>query len=203
MQSDREREMDLERRLQAEEGRSRSNNRGSQSDEKGVAVYVDNVNLSPGHGSADRLDYDALLDWIEDNLGNVARAVIYVLFDPTPMPDGRSKDHVFMMNVQKFGYEVKAMEVIRRRDGSEKKDWDVGIAVDVLNDMHRRKDITVVVLCTGDGDFAPLVQDLKAKGKEVVVVGYDGFTSQRLRTISDRFVPIAGDLVFRRQATTV
>ena len=45
-------------------------------------------------------------------------------------------------------------------DGRAKGDWDVGIAVDMI-DLSDKLD--VIVLCSGDGDFIPVVKYLQRK----------------------------------------
>ena len=47
---------------------------------------------------------------------------------------------------------------IQRRDGSAKGDWDVGIAIDV---MEAARDVDTVVLLSGDGDFDLLLSKIR------------------------------------------
>jgi uncharacterized LabA/DUF88 family protein len=47
------------------------------------------------------------------------------------------------------------------------------------------------VLCSGDGDFIPLVQYLQALGKQVEVVGLGQTTNGKLKEIADDFVDIS------------
>lgn len=49
-------------------------------------------------------------------------------------------------------------------------------------------EITTVILLSGDGDFKGLVHDLKAQGKEVIVIAQSlKKTSSKLRQVADEF----------------
>lgn len=65
---------------------------------------------------------------------------------------------------------------------------DAEVCVEAL---RRHNNFDTVVLCTGDGDFAPLIEDLRARGKTVWCVGSYRNTSDRLRElVGGRFVPL-------------
>ena len=53
--------------------------------------------------------------------------------------------------------------------------------------------MNTVVLITGDGDFIPLVEYLKAKGIQVEVVAFARSTSQRLQETAEDFTDLGGD----------
>ena len=53
---------------------------------------------------------------------------------------------------------MKLKPFIQRSDGSAKGDWDVGIAIDVLDIAP---DVDVVVLLSGDGDFDLLLRKIR------------------------------------------
>jgi uncharacterized LabA/DUF88 family protein len=48
----------------------------------------------------------------------------------------------------------------------------------------------VVLLLSGDGDFVPLVEHLKSRGKQVEVVAFLKSTSSRLKEAADDFFDI-------------
>ena len=52
--------------------------------------------------------------------------------------------------------------------------------------------VDVVVLCSGDGDFVPLVQRLKREGKRVEVAAFRAATDDALIKAADGFVPLDG-----------
>jgi uncharacterized LabA/DUF88 family protein len=57
-----------------------------------------------------------------------------------------------------MGFTVKLKPYIQRSDGSAKGDWDVGIAIDVL---EAAKAVDTIVLLSGDGDFDLLLEKIK------------------------------------------
>jgi uncharacterized LabA/DUF88 family protein len=62
------------------------------------------------------------------------------------------------------------------------------MAIDVL-DMSAHLDS--VVLCTGDGDFQPLVAALARRGKHVEVCGLREMTSTDLIAAADEYIDLA------------
>ena len=53
-------------------------------------------------------------------------------------------------------------------------------------------DISTVILLSGDGDFASLVNELKAKGKKVIVIAHsDKRTNHKLKESADEFYSLS------------
>ena len=85
---------------------------------------------------------------------------------------------------------------IQRADGSSKGDWDVGITIDVLEESSNAD---IVVLATGDGDFAPLAERIKEKfGVEIWVVSVSSLTAKTLIDVADQHFPIDGEMLINR-----
>ena len=106
---------------------------------------------------------------------------------------GDRKQIQFQQILTRLGFEVKLTPYIQRADGSTKGDWDVGIAVDMLEYADR---VDIAVLASGDGDFAPAIDKLIEEfAVSVEVYGVPGLTASRLIESSTRFVPIRGDLL--------
>jgi uncharacterized LabA/DUF88 family protein len=60
----------------------------------------------------------------------------------------------------------------------------------VINDGEKQLDrdpSSLLILVTGDGDFAPLVRKYKAKGIPVIVFAQSGKESQKLKKLADEF----------------
>lgn len=68
--------------------------------------------------------------------------------------------------LEEMGFDVKVKEVksYPNPDGTSKSkaDWDMGMAVDILESAEDM-DLDVVVIVSGDGDFVPLVGYLKRR----------------------------------------
>jgi len=94
----------------------------------------------------------------------------------------------FQDALKHIGFEVKLKPFIQRKDGSAKGDWDVGITIDV---MQAAKDVDVVVLLSGDGDFDLLLQKIKNDyGVVTEVYGVPALTANLLIEATDIFHPI-------------
>ena len=101
---------------------------------------------------------------------------------------GDEKQEGFQNILRNIGFEVKLKPYISRADGSSKGDWDVGIAIDVL-DHAANSDI--VVLVSGDGDFALLLNNVCSKFPiECEVYGVSSLTANALIKEASRFIPI-------------
>ncbi len=70
---------------------------------------------------------------------------------------GDEKQQKFQDALKHIGFTVKLKPYIQRSDGSAKGDWDVGITIDV---MQVAKDVTTVILLSGDGDFDLLLKKI-------------------------------------------
>jgi uncharacterized LabA/DUF88 family protein len=153
-----------------------------------VAVLVDvqNIYYTVRQRFNGHFDYNAF--FCEVTAGrNVVKATAYA----TGRGDNRQRH--FQDILRTIGFEVKLTPYIRRRDGSSKGDWDVGIALDMV-DVAPRTD--TVVLASGDGDYAPAVCTVGQKyGVAVDVYGVDGLTAASLIRAASRYVPIEGNLV--------
>jgi len=108
---------------------------------------------------------------------------------------GDRKQIEFQNILRAIGFEVKLKPFISRQDGSSKGDWDVGIAIDILE--YAEKSDTVV-LASGDGDFDLLIKKIKSKyNTDTEVFGVEPLTGNSLIKEAKLFVPIGGNLLLR------
>ena len=108
---------------------------------------------------------------------------------------GDRKQIEFQNILRAIGFEVKLKPFISRQDGSSKGDWDVGIAIDIL-EYAEKSDI--VVLASGDGDFDLLLKKIKSKyNTDTEVYGVESLTANSLIKEAKLFNPISGDLLLR------
>jgi len=107
------------------------------------------------------------------------RAIGYVIRTET----GEEKS--FFEALNKIGIELKVKDLQIYPGGMKKADWDVGLSIDAV----RLADsiIDAIVLVTGDGDFVPLLEFLKGKGRQVEVMALGKPTSARLKETADDF----------------
>ena len=94
-----------------------------------------------------------------------------------------------------IGFEVKLKPFIQRSDGSAKGDWDVGITLDVI-ECAARSDI--IVLASGDGDFALLLDRAKERYQvETEVYGVPALTANSLIQSADKYISIEKSLLLK------
>ena len=157
---------------------------------KKIAVFADVQNLyytvRQAHGC--HFNYAALWADISQH-GQIVEAYAYAI------ERGDARQQQFQQILRNLGFIVKLKPYIQRSDGSAKGDWDVGITIDVLDAAPR---VDEVVLASGDGDFAILLDKIKASyGVESVVYGVPGLTAQALVRAASRYVPIEGTLLLK------
>jgi len=103
------------------------------------------------------------------------------------------KQQQFQNRLRQIGLEVKLKPFVRRRDGSAKGDWDVGITMDVMEYAPKSD---VVVLASGDGDFDMLVSRIRDDyGTDVEVYGVAPLTASSLKAAATKFLPIEKGLL--------
>lgn len=99
----------------------------------------------------------------------------------------------FFDALSKLGIEIRVRDLQEFYGGAKKADWDVGIVIDAIRTAGA---LDVIVLCSGDGDFIPLVDYLKNQGKRVEVVAFGKSTSSKLMEAADEFIDMDSDEKF-------
>lgn len=153
-----------------------------------VAIFVDvqNIYYTTRHTYNCHFNYNTF--WSQATKGrDVVEAFAYAI------DRNDSKQRQFQNILRRIGFEIKLKPFIQRADGSAKGDWDVGITLDV---MEYAKNVDVVVLATGDGDFALLVNKvIKDYGVDVEVYGVKALTALALINEATVFKPVEGELL--------
>ncbi len=109
---------------------------------------------------------------------------------------GDEKQRQFQNILRAIGFEVKLKPYVQRGDGSRKGDWDVGITVDAM-ELAGLTD--TLVLASGDGDFAILVERIQELHPvQVEVFGVEEFTAFALIRAATQFRPINHSLLLKR-----
>ena len=83
--------------------------------------------------------------------------------------------------------EVKMKELQTFAGGHQKGDWDVGIAMDIIKAMNK---LDVVVLCSGDGDFVPLLEYLQMTGQLTETTAFGRSCSSKVKELTDNFIDL-------------
>jgi len=86
-----------------------------------------------------------------------------------------------------LGIETREKELQEFYGGAKKADWDVGLAIDAVRTAEI---VDTIVVCSGDGDFVPLVEYLKNNGRRVEVMAFGRSAAMKLREAADEFIDL-------------
>jgi len=104
----------------------------------------------------------------------------------------------FQQVLREIGFEVKLKPFIQRSDGSAKGDWDVGIAIDIMDCAGSANPPDEIVLLSGDGDFDLLLARVGQRYKITTsVYGVAALTAASLIDAADHFQPIQARLLLK------
>lgn len=155
---------------------------------KKIAIFVDvqNIYYTTRQAYGRQFNYRKLWQRISAE-GEVTSATAYAIHRGD---DGQLK---FQDALKHIGFTVKLKPYIQRSDGSAKGDWDVGIAIDV---METAKEVDTVILLSGDGDFDLLLDKIKKDyGVSTEVYGVQALTAGSLTKAASTYHPIEEDLL--------
>jgi len=157
---------------------------------KKIAIFADVQNLyyTVRQVYGCHFNYAALWAQVSQQ-GQIVEAYAYAI------DRGDPKQQQFQQILRNLGFCVKLKPYIQRSDGSAKGDWDVGIAIDIMDAAPR---VDQVVLASGDGDFDMLLDKIRSRdGVEAVAYGVPGLTAQSLIRAASLYVPIDGALLLK------
>jgi len=155
---------------------------------KTIAVFVDvqNIYYTTRQAYGRQFDYRKLWRRISAE-GEIVAATAYAIHR------GLDKQLKFQNALKQIGFSIKLKPYIQRSDGSAKGDWDVGIAIDV---MQLAGQVDTVVLLSGDGDFDLLLDKIRTDyGVSAEVYGVPALTADSLIAAAGVFHPIEADLL--------
>src|SRR3989338_4846435 len=154
----------------------------SQHSDQRVSVYVDVQNLYYSARSIyhAKVNFSTILKAVVGRR-KLVRAIAYVI-----KADIEEQDKFFNA-LKEIGYEIRAKDLQIFYGGAKKGDWDVGIAMDMIEQAQKAD---VMILVSGDGDFTPLLQHLRAFGCRVEVAAFSKSASKRLVDEADNFLDL-------------
>lgn len=150
---------------------------------KKVALFADvqNIYYTTRQAFGRQFNYAALWEQVASR-GTIVSATAYAIHR------GDDRQQKFQQALKHIGFTVKLKPYIQRSDGSAKGDWDVGIALDV---MELAATADTVVLLSGDGDFDLLLQRIeRLYHVETEVYGVAALTAKSLIDSASQFYPI-------------
>jgi uncharacterized LabA/DUF88 family protein len=153
-----------------------------------VAIFVDvqNIYYTVKQSYQRHFNYNAF--WSRATAGREVVAAFAYAIDK-----GDSKQLGFQQILRNIGFEVRLKPYIQRSDGSAKGDWDVGITLDVIDYAPK---VDVIILVSGDGDFALLLNKVRNTYHVITeVYGVPALTAPSLVCSADRFIAIDDKLL--------
>ena len=153
-----------------------------------LAVFVDvqNIYYTTRQAYGRQFNYRKLWRLLSEQ-GDIVEANAYAIHRGD---EGQIK---FQSALKNIGFNVKLKPYIQRSDGSAKGDWDVGIAIDVL---ELAPTVDRVILLSGDGDFDLLLEKIKKQNNVTAeVYGVPALTANSLIDSASIYHPIGDDLL--------
>lgn len=147
-----------------------------------VFLFLDYANINRGaiDLSVD-LDYSDLTEYLGEGR-TIVDSLCYVPIDPRKPTAQDATIEYF----QKIGYLVTSKTGVIRQE-TYKCNFDVEMTMDITSIAHSvRPDI--VVLATGDGDFLPVVKELRKMGIRVEVAAFEHHIANQLLLNSSGFI---------------
>jgi len=158
---------------------------------KRIGIFVDISNLYYCIGKKypnRKLDYRKYLKFIKD-IGEVQIAIAY-----GAQISGQANGFIYCLKQIGFQTKFKSPKTYNNEENNflikRKADWDVGIAMDIVNMIDR---VDMIILGTGDGDMLPVVEWAMSKGVEVVVIATG--ISKDLKDHCTKFIEIPESLL--------
>jgi uncharacterized LabA/DUF88 family protein len=157
--------------------------------EQRVGLFVDTQNLyyAARENYNKHVDYQVMLERAVRGR-RLVQATAYVV-----EREGEATAYGFITKLSAFGYRVRRRKVrVHRTDNGGNPmlegDWDMGIAADMVRAWEQ---LDVIILASGDGDFAPMLELAQQRGCRVEVMAFREATSQSLIDLADVYVSLA------------
>ena len=141
-----------------------------------VYVFVDAANILYSQQTLRwRVDYKKLKEYFEKECN------LQAIYFYTGRVGENHKQDSFIKKLEQIGYIVKAKEVKRIKVSKSSYEWkgnlDVELTIDALGNISN---FDSLILMSGDSDFAPLLDAIKAQHKRVLVMSTKGHISKEL-----------------------
>jgi uncharacterized LabA/DUF88 family protein len=162
---------------------------------KKIALFADvqNIYYTVRDTYQDFFNYQALWDQLSQDYQIVSANAYAIDRD-------NAKQKSFQQTLRNMGFDVNLKPFIQRADGSAKGDWDVGIAIDMM-DAAASQTIDMLVLLSGDGDFDLLLKRISHNyGIGTMVYGVPALTAASLIDAAILFKPIDQSLLMQAKA---
>lgn len=148
-----------------------------------IGVFIDTQNMyySARNVFGRRVNFGNI---VREAVGDrkLVRAIAYVVRTKS------EEERPFFDALKNLGIETREKELMQYESGQKKADWDVGLTMDIVRMLDM---LDVVVLVSGDGDFEPLVDYVKNRGRIVEIMSFRETTSAKLVEAADRYINLS------------
>jgi uncharacterized LabA/DUF88 family protein len=147
------------------------------------AVFIDGNNIF--HSARQlgfEVDYARLLAVLLGKDRELLRAFFY-----TGVDEGADRQRGFLHWMRRNGFRVVQKPVKQERDGTRRARLEVEITTDMLAYAEK---VDLVILVSGDEDFAYPLQALTQKGIRVEVAGFRGAMANKVMDAADRYIEL-------------
>lgn len=149
----------------------------------GVFIDVQNMYYSARNIFDRKVNFSNIVSEVVGD-AKLVRAIAYTISTKG------GEETAFFDALRNAGIEVKSKELLEYTGGSKKGDWDVGVTVDVIRMLDM---LDVVVLVSGDGDFVPLGDYVRSRGRIFHVASFRESTSTSLVDATDIYTNFSDD----------
>ena len=153
-----------------------------------IAIFIDvqNIYYTTRQAFGRQFNYQKFWDTL-----SVGQEI--VLANAYAIEPNSGKQKGFQQILKDIGFDVKLKPYIQRKDGSAKADWDVGIALDMV---EHSDEVDKTILASGDGDFDLAVDRVISKyGTRTEVYGVKSLTANALISAASAFHEIDESLL--------
>jgi len=146
-----------------------------------ITVFMDFANIAAGFTPRDSMSYGQLLEYLGEGRF-IIDAYAYVPLDPRNL---KGRDWI-IEHLQENGWMV--MSKIGKIAGDGYKcNVDVEMTIDIMRHAYQvRPDI--LILCSGDGDFLPVVRELRRMGIRTEVAAFHESAARELKREASGFI---------------
>ncbi len=147
------------------------------------AVFIDGNNIF--HSARQlgfEVDYTRLLTVLLGKDRELLRAFFY-----TGVDEGADRQRGFLHWMRRNGFRVVQKPVKQDRDGTRRAHLEVEIATDMLAYAEK---VDLVILVSGDEDFAYPINALTQKGIRVEVAGFRSAMANKVMDAADRYIEL-------------
>jgi len=141
-----------------------------------VYVFIDAANILYSQQTLGwRVDYRKLKEYFEKECD------LQDIYFYTGRVGKNHKQNAFLKKLKELGYQVTDKEVKRIKISRNTYEWKGNLDAELIIDALKNIDnFDTCILMSGDSDFAPLIDELKVKGKWVIVMSSKHHISKEL-----------------------